>query len=106
MTLSTDPAPETEGIYVLATEGPTTVGIMCDQGGEELNPAVIRTFALEATTQGVTHPVLLTLLRGKLPPPAEHAARAAGVRLLRVAELPQLDGLVPAAASEPAVVAG
>jgi hypothetical protein len=96
VTLSTDPAPEAEGVYILAAKGPTTVGIMCDHRGEDFNPAIIRTFALEASFIGVTHPVLLTLLRGPLPHPAEHAARAAGVRLLRVPDLPQLDALVPA----------
>lgn len=101
--LSTDPEPEIDRVYILATRGAGTVGVMCDQGGEDLNPAIIRALALESARLRVTHPVLLTLVPGRLPSPAEIAARNAGVRLLRVAELPQLAELAPEPAAEPAV---
>jgi hypothetical protein len=102
VTLASDPEKNAEAVFVMASHGDTTVAVLCDRQGEELNPATIRAFAHAATELGATRHVLLTLRRGKLPPPAEAAARQAGVRLLRIAELPQLDALAPAAAERAA----
>jgi hypothetical protein len=102
VTLTTHPDPEAEGVYLMATRAATTVAVMCDQRGEDLNPAIIRAFAKESALLGATQAVLLTLVPGKLPYPAETAARQAGVRLLRAADLPQLDTLGPAPAPDTA----
>jgi hypothetical protein len=96
VTLVTDTAHEAEEVYVLAKLGASTVVLLCDRYGEELNPAAIRAFAAAGATLGATRPVLLTLTRGKLPHPAEAAAERAGVLLLRVADLARLDDLAPA----------
>jgi len=105
VTLGSGPDPKAEAVYILARRGAVTLGVLCDQEFEEFNPAIIRTFALDIGVLGATQAVLLTMAPGPLPHPAEPAARAAGVRLLRVAELAELDALAPAA-TEPAEVAG
>jgi hypothetical protein len=98
--LTTHPDPDATSVYVMAARGPVTVGVLCDQRGEDLNPAVIRAFAKGSAALGATRSVLLTLVRGPLPQPCEVAARQAGVQLLRVTELPQINAFAPAAASE------
>ena len=95
--LASDPVKDPDAIYVMATRGEVAVAVQCDRRGEELNPAAIRAFALSAAHLGAARTALLTLSRDKFPPPAEIAARQAGVMLLRVADLPQLDALAPAA---------
>jgi len=103
--LATDPDPEAEGVYVLATRADAPMlAVLCDQRGESLNPADIRAFAVESGRLGASHAAVLTLRPGPLPHPAVEAARQTGVRLLRVAELPQTDALIRA--PEPAPVAG
>ena len=87
---------EAEVVYLAATRGGVTLTVLCDVAGEELNPATLRAFAQASERLRATHPVLLTLLRAALPHPATAAARAAGVMLLRVAELPRLDALASA----------
>ncbi len=96
---------EADVVYLAATRGAVTLAVLCDVAGEELNPATLRAFAQASERLLATHPVLLTLLRAVLPHPVTAAARAAGVRLLRVADLPQLDTLAPPTApaeAEPA----
>jgi len=102
VTLATDPEKQEEAVYLLAERGSLTAAVLCDRRGEEINPAGIRAFAHGAAELGATQFALVTLSRGKLPPPSEAAARRAGVKLLRVADLPQLDALAPA---QPAPVA-
>ena len=101
---TTDPDPQAEGVYLMATREAVTLTVLCDVGGEELNPATLRAFAQASQRLRATHPVLLTLTRATIPPPAAAAARGAGVMLLRVRELPTLNNLAPpapASAAEP-----
>lgn len=90
-----EPAGDAIGVYLIATRDGVRAAVLCDLAGEALNPAAIRAFALGASALNATHCVLLTLTRGRLPPPAETAAARAGVLLLRVAELPKLAALAP-----------
>ena len=93
---SADYTTDADAVYLAATRGAVRLAVLCDVAGEELNPATLRAFAQASERLLATHPVLLTLLRAALPHPATAAARAAGVRLLRVAELPRLDALAEA----------
>ncbi len=95
-TLVTDTAQQAEDVFVLATLGTRQVVLLCDQYGEELNPAGIRAFAAAGARFQATQAVLVTLTRGRLPHPAEAAAEQAGVTLLRVAELARLDAFAAA----------
>jgi hypothetical protein len=106
VSLATDPDWGAEGVYLMAHRGGTTIAVLCDPRGEELNPAAIRAFAQAGAQLGATGFVLLSLPRNELPSPAQAAARQAGVTLLRVADLPQLNALAPAPAQvAPAVAA-
>jgi len=100
VTLTTDPQQDKPDVYLMARRSGGTLAVVCDQAGEELNPASIRAFALAATQLGAERSLMLTLLRGKLPSTTESAARQAGVALLRVADLGQLDAIVPPAPAE------
>jgi len=91
--LSMEPDQHAADVYLMATRGAETVAILCDRAGEDLNPAAIRALAQGAGALGATRFVVLTLRRGKLPQPAETAAKHAGVLLLHVAELGRLDAL-------------
>jgi hypothetical protein len=101
VSLSMEPDQHAADVYLMATRGAETLAILCDTAGEELNPAAIRALAQGAAALGATRFVVLTLTRGKLPPPAEAAARRAGVLLLHVPELGNLNALAP----EPAPLA-
>ena len=98
VSLSTEAENQAGDVYVLASRNGVRVAILCDRQGEALNPAAIRAFALGAASLEPSYRVLLTLLEGKLPTPAEAAAERAGVMLMRVPELGDLDELAKAAA--------
>jgi hypothetical protein len=96
---------EAEGTYLTAVRGPIMLTLLCDVAGEAMIPMTLRTFAQTSARLGAGHAVVLTLSRAALPQMAVEAAGAIGIRLLRVAELPQLDALAPAEpapAGEPA----
>jgi hypothetical protein len=87
-----------DATFITAERDASRIVVMCDLMGEELNPAVIRSFAQSGAEFGDARPVVVTRVAGRLPPPAEQAARAAGVRLLRVADLTRIDAPETAAA--------
>lgn len=95
VSLAMEPDQHAADVYLMATRGTETVAFLCDTAGEELNPAAIRALAQGASDLGATRFVVLTLTRGKLPPPAEAAAKRAGVLLLHVPDLGKLDALAP-----------
>jgi hypothetical protein len=95
VTLQQEPGEDATDVYLVATRAEVRAAVLCDRAGESLNPASVRAFALAAGGLQATHLVLLTLTRGRLPPPAESAAARAGVLLLHVADLPRLDALAP-----------
>jgi hypothetical protein len=93
-------SPLDDGTFVTAAREGTRVVLLCDVQGEELNPATIRGFAQAGPVFSDARPVLVTRLTGRLPHPAEQAARAAGVTILRVADLAQIDALAAAPAAQ------
>jgi hypothetical protein len=91
---------EAESTYLTAVRGQVVLTVLCDTAGEAMIPVTLRTFAQTSARLRATVPVVVTLSRAALPHPATEAARAAGVRLLRVAELAQLDALAEAPAPQ------
>ncbi len=102
VSLSKDGEHQTDDVYLSASRAGVRVAILCDREGEALNPAAIRAFAHGAAPLEPSFRVLLTLAQGRLPPPAEAAAARAGVMLLKVPELDELEALVKAVTAQAA----
>lgn len=90
---------EAHGTYLDVSRPGARVLLQCEIRGEVLNPTGIRTLALVATSFTGARPALV--IKGRMVPPAAHAATAAGVAVLQVTDLPRLEAL--AALPEPAV---